>query len=1186
MGNNGGEPSFVVGVGASAGGLEAIEAFFSTMPESNNLGFVVVQHLSPDYKSLMVEILSKRTPLPVHRAEEAMEVCPGNVYLIPPKKNLTIFHGKLLLSDQEASRGINLPIDVFLQSLAEDQGERAVAVILSGTGSDGMRGVRAVKQAGGMIMVQDPVDAKFDGMPRSAISTGLADFVLPAGEMAAQLVAFIQHPHLATEMNHGGLHVDADGMTRVFALLREKSKVDFTHYKPSTVMRRVDRRMTITGVETPAEYADHLQRNPTEITTLFRELLIGVTSFFRDTQVFEFLRSEILPGLVDAAVGRELRLWIPGCSTGEEAYTFAMLIRDVINTHDVSLEVKIFATDIDRDALQFAAAGSYPESVAADVPPEFLDRYFFKREGHFQVSRAVREMVVFAQHNLVKDPPFTSVDLISCRNLLIYLQPVLQNKVLEFFLFSLRPDAVLVLGTSETTGDMSDGFRTVDAKAKVFRSRGRLRLVSGDTRMAAMGPTAGDTRFREVHRQASVLRASLQGGAERVLERFLDAISPRFVPTAVIVNEQLEIQHVVGDSRPYIRFPPGRPTIDLDKVAAKELAIPFVTGLQKVFRERKPLEFRGIRLRGADRERIVDLMMILLEEAHAQGPLAAGLIQEHHTSEDDGPPAATYDLSHEAEQRITDLEQELQFSRENLQATIEELETANEELQATNEELLASNEELQSTNEELQSTNEELFTVNTEYNAKIIELSELTGDVENLLASSSIGLLLLDENFTIRRFSPAMQRLIQVEEGDVGRAIERVPSLLKNFDLRSAYRDAGEGGADWEVEAADGGWFLLRAVPYQVAPGEVSGTVITAVGITDRKRVEGELAARHQQLEEDKERYRLLVENAHAIPWEYSIPNDRWTYVAPQVTAVLGYAADDWTDYAFWLDRLHPDDRGWASEYCSACTARGETHVFEYRFRAKDESYRWLRDVVTVEMAEGKPIRMRGYMIDITDRKANEVHTEQIAAQREVLLREMSHRVRNNLATLGSLLQLQAASCDQPEVAAALGDAQRRIGTVRTIYEHLDRGAAESKVNAGSYLRDLVGSIAASLVPDERIAVTARSPELVISGDTVVPLGIVVNELVTNSIKHGFPRGRHGSVAVRLARVADTTALLEVTDDGVGFPSKADVDGSRLGLKLVRGLVQQIGGEIEFHSNGDGTIARIRFPVERVDAEP
>jgi two-component system, chemotaxis family, CheB/CheR fusion protein len=1177
-------PAFIAGVGASAGGLEAIEAFFSAMPAESELGFVVVQHLSPDYKSLMVEILSKRTRMPVHRAEEGMSIRAGAIYLIPPRTNLTIFHGKLLLHEQEPSRGVNLPIDVFLRSLAEDQGERAIAVILSGTGSDGMRGVRAVKQADGMIMVQDPAGAKSDGMPRAAISTGLADFVLPAGEMADRLVAFTRHPHLVSETNRERLHVDEDGMTRIFAMLRERCKVDFTHYKPSTVTRRVDRRMAITGVETTDEYANHLQSNPAEVTTLFRELLIGVTSFFRDTEVFEKLRAEVIPGLVDAASGRELRLWVVGCSTGEEAYTLAMLIRDALDGRGDALDVRIFATDIDRDALQFAATGSYPESVAADIPTEFLSRYFVRKDDHFQVTRSVREMVVFAQHNLVKDPPFTSIDLISCRNLLIYLQPVLQTKVLEFFLFSLRPDGVLLLGTSETVGEMADGLRTVDHTTKIFRSKGRLRLVSGTSEgghsSGDSGGGPGETRFGEISRQARALRAATRSDGERTLERFLETVSSRFLPTAVIVNENLEVLHVVGDSRPYMQVPAGRPTVELERIVVKELAIPFVTGLQKVFREQKPLEFHGVRVRDGETTRVVDLILMPIEERRGQAPLAAGLVREHEAEGDDECiDTTTYDLSHEAEQRITDLEQELHFSRENLQATIEELETANEELQATNEELLASNEELQSTNEELQSTNEELFTVNAEYNAKIVELNELTGDVENLLASSTIGLLLLDENSTVRRFSPGMTRLLDLTESDVGRAIERVPSHAKEFDLREAYRDAEAGPGDWEVETVEGAWFLLHAEPYEIGPDETSGTVISAVDITDRKRIEAELAERHRRLEEDEERYRLLVENAHAIPWEYSIPDDEWTYVAPQVTGILGYAPKEWVDYAFWLDRLHPDDRGWASEYCNACTARGETHVFEYRFRAKDDSYRWLRDVVTVELADGKPVRIRGYMIDITDRKDAEQHAEQLAAQRELLLREMSHRVKNNLATLGSLLELQAGEADQPAVTDALGDARRRIETVQAIYELLHRRSPGESADAGAYVSDIARHVVDAMGASDTVRTEVDVRVVPVAADALLPLGILVNELITNSMKHAFSGGRTGTIRVSLADGDGSTATLSISDDGTGFDPQS-APGGGLGLTLVEGLAEQLGGRARIDSGPAGTVATIAFPRE------
>jgi two-component system CheB/CheR fusion protein len=404
-------PTHYVAVGASAGGLEAIESFFSQMPPESGLGFIVIQHLSPDYKSLMVELLSKRTLMPVHRAEDGMLVLPDHVYLIPPKKNLTIFHGKLLLSEQDHSKGINLPIDVFLRSLAEDQNKKAVAIILSGTGSDGTRGVRVIKEYGGMVMVQDEESAKFDGMPRAAISTGLADFVLPPDQMPSQLLSFSKHPYITKVERSETLLSDEQGLTRIFAILRERCKVDFTFYKPSTVTRRIERRMTVNQTNDIRDYVAFLSSHPGEVMALYRELLIGVTSFFRDQEVFDRLEQTGLPEILKSANNREIRFWVAGCSTGEEAYSLAIMARECMEELDVSHDVKIFATDIDRDAIHYAANGSFPESIAADVSPRLLAKYFYKKEDNFQIARNIREMVVFAQHNLIKDPPFTNISL-------------------------------------------------------------------------------------------------------------------------------------------------------------------------------------------------------------------------------------------------------------------------------------------------------------------------------------------------------------------------------------------------------------------------------------------------------------------------------------------------------------------------------------------------------------------------------------------------------------------------------------------------------------------------------------------------------------------------------------------------------------------------------------------------------
>ncbi len=831
-------PTHYVGIGASAGGLEAIELFFTNMPLNSNLAFIVVQHLSPDYKSLMVELLSKKTAMTVNRAEDGMLVMPNNVYLIPPKKNLTIFHGILLLSEQDHTRGINLPIDVFLRSLAEDQAEKAVAIILSGTGSDGMRGVRTVKESGGIVMVQSEESAKFDGMPRSAISTGLADFILPPDKMPGQLLAFAKHPYITDTERSETLLTDEDGLNRIFAMLRDRCKIDFTYYKPSTVTRRIERRMSVNQSDTIKDYLAFIINYPGEVVALYRELLIGVTSFFRDQGAFDYLSETVLPEIFKNAGKQEVRFWVSACSTGEEAYSLAILAKECLEKLGLRHDVKIFATDIDRDAIHFAASGSYPESIAADIPPRLLSKYFHKRDDNFQIVRSIREMVVFAQHNLIKDPPFTNIDLLSCRNILIYLQPVLQRKVMEFFNFSLVPGGIMFLGSSETTGEMGDYFDTLEQKYKFYRARGRVRHLVDSAHI----PTVTDTRFREMKGHFSAVRRSLRAHDEdRLLERFLNAAVGDYLPLSFLVNEHMELLQIIGDADGYLKLPSGKVVNDISKMAIKEISIPLATGIQKVFRQKKELRFSNIRISRHGVSILIDLRIKPLSHKTHQEPLVAVFIDETKRELSESKQVVqSYDLSKEAEERLHDLEQELQFMRENLQATIEELETSNEELQATNEELLASNEELQSTNEELQSTNEELFTVNAEYQSKIIELTELHNDVDNLLSATQIGNLLLDENMEVRRFSKRITEIFKLLDSDVGRPITYISHYLVNVDPIKVVRDVQHSNrqVEMEVQTHLGQHLIMRVVPYVIGPKSFSGTVLSFVDISELKRAE------------------------------------------------------------------------------------------------------------------------------------------------------------------------------------------------------------------------------------------------------------------------------------------------------------------------------------------------------------
>jgi two-component system CheB/CheR fusion protein len=844
------KPTHIVGIGASAGGLEAIEAFFKAMPPQSGVAFVVIQHLSPDHKSLMAELLSKRTRMPVHRAEDGMQVEPNAVYLIPPNKNLRLFHNRIILSEQDRdARGINLPIDIFFRSLAEDQGAKAIAIVLSGTGSDGTSGIRAIKEELGMVMVQAEESAAFDGMPRSAIATGLVDYVLPPEEMPVQLLSYLKHPFTAKDEYASTMLNDEDGVTRIFALLRENNKIDFTYYKPTTIIRRIERRMAVNQVHDLNDYVRFLESYPVELNSLHKDLLIGVTSFFRDPEAFEAISKKYLPTLLREAKDDKLRIWVTGCSTGEEAYSLAILCCEVAEREGRNTDIKIFATDVDREAIVTASAGVFAESAVADIEPVMLSKYFYRKDEGFYISRQVREMVVFAQHNLVKDPPFTNIDLLSCRNLLIYLQPVLQKRVLELFNFALNPKGILFLGSSETTGEMAEFFDPLDHKWRLYQSRGRRR----QSELSEPAINFDAKRWYNSNRMTGRGVVTRLHEEERLLERLVEGVAGDYLPFCMVVSETQELMHVAGDSKEYLHFSTGKVINDVAKLVIKDLAIPLTTGLQKVIKSREELLYSNIHLSGSGLHKVVNMRLKPLPTKKQQVMLVAVFIEEvRKTPEADTLSPETYNVGKEAQQRIVDLENELQFTRENLQATVEELETSNEELQATNEELLASNEELQSTNEELQSVNEELYTVNAEYQGKITELTEVNNDLDNLLCNTGVATLFLDENMDVRRFTPEISQLFRILDQDIGRPLNHLSHNLTGVDvisLAEQVRLTENGVVRERVLSSAGEEFLMRVFPYQIAPDTYSGVVFTFINTSSLREARRELVERELRME-------------------------------------------------------------------------------------------------------------------------------------------------------------------------------------------------------------------------------------------------------------------------------------------------------------------------------------------------
>lgn len=832
---------FIVGIGASAGGLEAIEKFFRNMPNDTGLAFVVVQHLSPDHKSFMVELLSKMTSVPVQHAKDGITVEANNIYLIPPRTHLKLFRGKLIFTEPTHPRGLSLPIDIFFRSLAEEKTTQAVGIVLSGTGSDGSTGVRAIKEMGGTVMVQSIESAQFDGMPRAAIATGCADFILPPEDMPEQLLRYIRHPFVAQ-----GAFISRDQgsagetMPKIFNMVRERCGVDFSDYRPTTIDRRIERRMIVNQMTTLEDYYRYLTHSTREAEILFNDFLISVTRFFRDREAFDIVAREIIPKLFDENKNtRTIRVWVPACSTGEEAYTLAMLFSEERMRRGGEWDIKIFATDISKATIEAAGLGYYPEGIAAQIPHKLLEKYFVPREHGYQISADLRKMVVFALHDLTKNPPFTKLDFVSCRNVLIYFQPSLQKKVLSAISFGLKPKGILLLGTSETVGDLADRFEALNVKAKIYVSRGSL---NNSGMVFTPRPPIGAF-------SVSIPQPTRDAGAGALneyfsLESIYKAIVKDYAPGCIVIDRNFDVVHVLGSAGEYLKFKTGAFTKNVLKLVAPTLSAAIASALQKAEAKSKDFTYENFVYKKGKRVETLRLRVKVVPATVRAPQFYLIFIEKVGQRAADVTEVETFDIKSAAHTRIKQLQDELSLSRESLQSTVEELETTNEELQSSNEELMSANEELQSTNEELQSVNEELHTVNAENQRRIEELLQLTNDINNLMRISSIGIMLVDRDLRIRRTSDTLSDMANLKPQDVGAPLETLGRALKMPQIIEMAEKVLSSGVkiDEGVDLADGRKLFIRLAPYVTDTQSAEGLVITLIDVTQRRKDEAELA--------------------------------------------------------------------------------------------------------------------------------------------------------------------------------------------------------------------------------------------------------------------------------------------------------------------------------------------------------
>ncbi|HAM53610.1 MAG TPA: chemotaxis protein CheB [Nitrospiraceae bacterium] len=831
----------IVGIGASAGGLEAIDQFLKHVPEQSGMAYVVVQHLDPTHKGIMTELIQRATSMKVMQVKDRQKVQPNCVYVIPPNKDMSILHGVLHLLEPAAPRGLRLPIDYFFRSLAEDRQHLSIGIILSGMGSDGTIGLRAIKEHSGVVLVQEPASAKFDGMPRSAIDAGLADFVAPAEELPEKVISYLRHAPLVVSAPHILESKAQSGLEKLLILLRAQTGQDFSMYKRSTIYRRIERRMGIHQIDRISTYVKYVQANSMELEILFKELLIGVTNFFRDARAWEVLKTKaVVPLLSEWPSGKALRVWSPGCSTGEEAYSLAILLKEAMDEvkYKGRFPIQIFATDLDRDAIDKARQGVFPVNITADVSAARLKKYFVQEENGYRATKEIRDMLTFAPQNVITDPPFTRLDILTCRNLLIYLIPEIQRKLIPLFHFSLRPGGILFLGSAETVGAFASLFGPIDEKFKIYRRT--------------------DTTLQVTPLELPAVFTALPGarGEPRPLkpEVNLQTIAEQFLlnnysPPAVIVNSNGDIMYISGKTGKYLEPPAGKVNWNIFAMAREDLRYELSGAFKKALQQKEEATIRGLKVRTNGGEQLLDLTVRAIEEPEGIRGMVV-IVFKDVAAPQETKLSGRARVSKEGYTMVKELEKELLRTREELRSTREEMQTSMEELKSTNEELQSSNEELQSTNEELstskeelQSMNEELQTANAEQQSKVEELSRIHSDMKNLLNNTDIAIVFLDNELNVRRFTTQASKIIKLIPGDVGRPVTDLSSTLLYSELAEDAREVLRTMVfkEKQITSTDGRWFTVRIMPYRTLDNKIDGLVITFSNITEAKKLEADL---------------------------------------------------------------------------------------------------------------------------------------------------------------------------------------------------------------------------------------------------------------------------------------------------------------------------------------------------------
>ena len=928
---------FVVGIGASAGGLEALKLFFDNAPSDSGMVFIIVQHLDPTHKSLLTELVAEHTKMKTVEISDGIKIKPNCIYIIPPNKDLRIDHKSLKLLEPAEPRSKRRVIDSFFKSLAENYKEKAIGIVLSGTGTEGTLGLKEIKLKGGLTIVQDPLSAKFSGMPQSAIKAKLADYISVPEKMSAQLLKHIKKIDGTISLTIPKSNIPLESqLKKILLMIRSHTGYDFSNYKTNTIIRRINKRTSLNQIDSIEDYISFLQNNPTEIQKLFKDFLIGVTTFFRDTEVFYSVEKNAIPYLLKKCYEKqEVRIWVCGCSTGEEAYSLAILFKEAVEKSKHFIKVTIFASDIDKTAIDFARNGIYSESGLTNIGAERLAKHFVAKKNGFQVKKEIREMIVFAHHNVISDPPFSKMDMITCRNLLIYMNSDLQKRIIPIFHYSLNNEGILLLGTSESIGEYANYFSVFDPKIKFYKKKTENIVRKHNTAYELPYTQHNPIPPANLMNSSKKKKLNVSGLTEKIL---LD----NYAPPSVIIDKNNNALYFSGNTGLYLEPPSGEASLNVLEMAKKGLKIDLEALIQKARANKTEVQKTDVDVKVNDHYQTINLIIkpVLTKETD----LGAMMII-FETSENSKKVNVKKTSKQTGNQipNINELEKELKITREHLQTAINELETSNEDLQTTNEEYQSSNEELQSTNEELetsreelQSVNEELITVNTELSSKIEQLSEANDDLNNLLTSIEVATVFLDRNLNIKRFTPAATKIFNLIPSDIDRPVTHLSSniIYKALadDVKNALKTLAVKSAD--VQANDSTWYHMRILPYRTAENIIEGVLVTFIDITEQKYTE-------EKLKKTNEHLNMIMENLPAVPYTcVANPEIKISFVGKSCEKVMGFLPEQFTKKtSFWLSRVHPTDKKKIQAAFSSIAKKGSLDL-TFKWKCADGKYK------------------------------------------------------------------------------------------------------------------------------------------------------------------------------------------------------------------------------------------------------